>query len=180
MKTNATTIVLVGMMILLTTGCENSDDRLARLASESAAQQARQSEQVAEASANLTAAAQELVGSAGRSHESLVEVQRELRAEQSEVGHQRDLLEEERKTLASERHTSPVIAAAILQVSILIACLMPLLLGWQILRLAATNTPDPDVTEILLDDLTADPPRLLGPDRHVGSAEPTQRLPEPD
>jgi hypothetical protein len=180
MKTTATIIVVTGTIILLTIGCESSDDQLARLASESAAQQARQSEQVAEASANLTAAAKGLVESSGRSHEALVEVQRELRVEQSEIGRQRELLEEERKTLAAERRTSPVIAAAILQVSILIACLLPLLLGWYVLRLAASNTADPDVTEILLDDLTADPPRLLGPDRHVGSAEPTQRLPEPD
>ena len=79
MAKNAIISIVTGIMTLLLIGCQSRDDRLAHLAAESAAQQARQSEQVAEASANLTAGAQQLAESARRSHESFVTLQQECR-----------------------------------------------------------------------------------------------------
>jgi hypothetical protein len=170
---------LITAMVLLIVGCQNRDAELARLASEGAERQASQSQQVAEASANLTAGAEQLIESAGRSQESLIALQQDLQTEQALVGQQRDLLEQERKTLARERVTTPLVSSAILQVGFLIACLLPLLLAWRVLRLVAVGVPDAELAELLIEDLTREQPRLLRSAGHQDSSAPTERLPGP-
>jgi hypothetical protein len=150
---------------------------MAQLAAKSAAQQARQSEQVAEASAHLTEGAQQLVESAGRSQESLVALQQELQAEQAEISRQRDLLEQERQAIARERRTSPVIANAVLQIGLLLICLLPLILSWYVLRGPTATDGDDAITEVLIDDLTADEPRLLPARPPAPNADPAGHLP---
>jgi hypothetical protein len=170
---------LITAMFLLISGCQSCDAELARLASENAERQARQSQQVAEASANLTAGAEQLIESAGRSQESLISLQQEFQTEQAIVGQQRDRLEDERKVLAQERRTTPLISSAVLQIGLLIACLSPLLLAWRVLRLMAVGVPDPDLAELLLEDLFRHELQLLRVGGRAGTEGPTERLPGP-
>jgi hypothetical protein len=149
------------MLNLLTSGCENEDQQLAKLASEAAERQARQSERMMEAHANLTDGARQLVESAGRSQESLVTIQHGLEKQQAEIGRQRDLLEKDRQDIAWQRHTDPIIAGAIVQAAVLIACVLPLVLCWFVLRRPATADADGLLTEILIEEITADQPLLL-------------------
>jgi hypothetical protein len=151
----------ISMTTFLTSGCDTDDQRLAKLATDSAEQQARQSERMAEAHANLTDGARQLVESAGRSQESLVTIQHGLEKQQAEIGHQRDLLEKDRQVIAWQRHTDPIIASAIVQAAVLLACVLPLVLCWILLRRPATTDTDGLLTEILIEENTADQPLLL-------------------
>lgn len=177
MAKNVIISIMTGIMTLPLIGCQSRDDRLAHLAAESAAQQARQSEQVAQASANLTAGAQQLVESAGRSHESFVTLQQELQAQQAEISRQRELLEQERQAIARERSTSPVIANAVLQIGVLLICLLPLILSWYVLRGPTVNAGDLAITEVLIEDLTANEPRLLPQRPPARDSDPAGHLP---
>jgi len=166
------------MLNLLTSGCENEDQRLAKLASEAAERQARQSEQMAEAHANLTEGARQLVESAGRSQESLATIQHGLEKQQAEIGRQRDLLEKDRQVIAWQRHTDPIIASAIAQAAVLLACVLPLVLCWFLLGRPATTDTDSLLTEILVEEITADQPLLL-PGPIASTPNPPAGLPPP-
>jgi hypothetical protein len=173
-------IAILTMLVtnFLTSGCETDDERLAKLATDSAERQARQSEILAKAHADLTQGARQLVESVGRSQESLVTVQQGLEQQQAEIGHQRDLLEKERQTIAAQRRTDPIIANALVQIGLLVACVLPLVICWYLLTNPGANDADRLVSEILIEDLTAKQPRLTaGPP--AASAEPKGHLPPP-
>jgi hypothetical protein len=178
----------LSLMLTAATGCVGRDETIAQLAVESSAQQARQSEQVAQASAHLTVGAQHLAESSGRSQESLVALQRELQAEQATIGRQRDALDAERRDLAREQRTAPIIAMALQQLGLWIACLLPLVLAWYVLRGSAVTDSDQALAEVLIEDLVASesatlprpatslaPPAIPSPQVD----EPAGRLPPP-
>jgi hypothetical protein len=162
---------------LLTIGCETDEQRLAKMAIESAERQARQSEQMAKAHSNLTAGAQQLVESAGRSQESLVTIQHSLEGQQAEIGRQRDLLEQDRRVIASQHRTDPIVAGAIVQAALLVACLLPLIICWFALRRPPATDADALVTEILIEEITSGQPRLLPGPPSAGAAEHPVGLP---
>jgi hypothetical protein len=181
-------LIVLSLAVTAATGCTSRDEAIAQLAAESAAQQARQSEQVAHASANLTAGAQKLAESSGRSQESLIALQRELQAEQATIGQHRDALALERMELAREQRTAPVVAMALQQLGLWLACLLPLILAWLVLRGSVVNDADQALADMLIEDLvsgdSAGLPRS-GPLHATPaipatpSSEPTGRLPPP-
>jgi len=154
-------LLIAWLMMTLLVGCEKDDKRLADLALAAAERQARQSEQMTKAHANLTEGARHLVESAGHSQESLVTVQHGLEQQQAEIGRQRDLLERDRQVIAAQRRTDPIVAGAIGQAALLIVCVLPLVLCWFILRCPTATDTDALVTQILIEEITADRPRLL-------------------
>ncbi len=87
------------------------------------------------------------------------------RADQAAVGQQRDKLEGERREIAQERIRDPIIAEAIVQFGLLLACLLPLVLaGYMVYTLRHTASQDDAVVaEFLVADLVAEHPLLLGP-----------------
>jgi len=151
-------LTLVTLAIL---GCENNDSRVADVATAAAERQAQQSAEMAKAHANLTQGARELVESAGRSQESLIEIQQRLESQQAEIGRQRDQLENERQSIASQRHMEPIIATALAQVGLIIACLLPLIICWLILRSDANSDTNEAAAEVLIEEMTAEQPRVL-------------------
>ena len=88
-------------------------------------------------------------------------MQRELQAERSEIGRQRDAIEDERRRIADTRRLDPIIATAISNIGLLAACLLPLVLCWYLLHCRVEPTDDRAVTELLLDDIVTDRPLLL-------------------
>jgi hypothetical protein len=56
-----------------------------------------------------------------------------------------------------------VIAAAITDVGLVLACLLPLLLCWHLLRSLHRESNDPVLTEILIEEIASDSPTLLLP-----------------
>ena len=123
--------------ILTSAGCSNDENaRLAEMADRHSQQQAEQNQQIAE-------------------------LQHHMATERAEVGRQRDALEFERRELAQQRRTDSIIAAAITNAVPLLACLLPLLLCWQLLRRRDEPADDAVVTEVLIEDLVVAKPLLL-------------------
>ena len=50
-------------------------------------------------------------------------------------------LEEERRAIASQRVTDPLVAAAVMNAGLLVACVLPLVLCWQLLRRSDRDDP---------------------------------------
>ena len=86
--------------------------------------------------------------------------QESLEAQQSldDQCHERD---DERKQLAQERRTDPVIANSISAAAILIACILPLALAIYVLRNLGPQTTDDGWAELLVQEMTSDQPILL-------------------
>ena len=73
-------------------------------------------------------------------------------------------MEAERRQIAGERQRAPIIAAAITQVGLILACLAPLALcAYLLWSLKSTAEQDEAVTELLVEELTSEHPRFLLP-----------------
>lgn len=163
----------MGMTILLVliaamSGCDE-DEQLARMAEEHARRQAAQSQQMVELQQEVAQGTRELVEADGKAREGIVALQRDIQTERTEIGRQRDHLEEDRRQLADQRHRDPIIAATIMQVGMVVACVLPLILCWYLLHRGPAQADDSAVAEVLIQDLTAESPLLL--------PSPTERFP---
>ena len=85
-----------------------------------------------------------------------------LQVERHSIDRQREGLEAERRQIAEERQRAPIIAAAIAQVGLVLACLLPLVLcGYLLYVLRHSGDDDAAVTELLIGEIVADRPRFL-------------------
>lgn len=150
------------LLMMLATGCDR-DERLARFAEQAAERQAEQNRRMADLQQEVAEGSRQLVEADAKARTEFTQLHRDLQSERSEIGQQRDALEEERREIASQRVTDPLIAAAILETGVLLACLLPLVLCWYLLRQGDAELADALVTEILLEDLTKQQPLLLAP-----------------
>ena len=147
-----TLIPIVMMLLMLAIGCdENGDRRVADMAERHLQRQAEQARQMNALHREVAEGARRLVEADAQAREEMVALQREVQAERAEVGQQRDLLEGERRDLAAKRHLAPIIAAAITNVGLLLACLLPLVLCWYLLERRVEPADDQVVAEVLLD-----------------------------
>ena len=150
--------------VLLTAGCSSQDERLARFAERAAERQAEQNRRMAELQQEVAEGSRELVEADAQSRVEFTALHKDLQAERGEVGRQRDALEEERRDIAARRVTDPLVAAAVTDAGLLIACVLPLVLCWHLLRRSERDDPaDALVAEVLLADLVAERPLLLAP-----------------
>ncbi len=163
---NATPVTLVVLLTLVIVGCTSSDDRLVEMAREDAARQAETQRQMDELQKQVAEGARQLAESDAKARENLTAMQHDLQTAQAEIGRQRDLLEEDRREIAAQREQDPIVAAAILDVGILLACLLPLALCVYVLRVACrAGESDSAVAEFLVEELVASEPRLSLPGR---------------
>jgi hypothetical protein len=125
--------------------------------------QAEQNRQMSELQRQVAEGANRLVEADAKAREDLVALQRELQADHAAVGHQRDQLEAERRELAAKRRLDPIVAAALSNVGLLLACVLPLALCWYLLHPRVQPADDQAIAEILLQDLVSDQPLLLPP-----------------
>ena len=89
------------------------------------------------------------------------------------MGRQRDALKADRSELDTQRHRDSVVATAIQSAALVIACVLPLVVCWYLLRSVRDEGDDPVVTEVLISELTTDRPRLLPP-RDGGASVPEE------
>ena len=161
MKTARTmTVVVIAMLTLVATGCDENK-RLAEQAERHAARQAEQNVRMAEMQREVAAGARQLVEADAKARVEIVELQKGVQTERVDIGRQRDLLEAERREIADDRYREPLIAAAITQIGLLIACVLPLLICWQLLRQPIEPADDGAVAELLLRDMVSESPLLL-------------------
>jgi hypothetical protein len=161
-------IVAVAIFLLVMTSCDEDDERLAQFAAESVRQQAEQNREMSQLNREVA-----------QSHQDLIGLQQNLEEQQVGVNHQRDQLESERHEIAKQRHRDPIIAAAINNVGLVLACLIPLGLAGYLLYCLRNQKDDPIVTELLIEEITSDQPTLLpSPQKDVARIE-DQRKPDP-
>jgi hypothetical protein len=157
------TAVAIALAVVLTmTGCDE-DEKVARMAEKAADRQAEQNKEMARVNRELAEGTKLLVEADGESRRELVSLQQDLRADQAEVNEGRDALETERKAIAANRHRDPIIANAVTGVGLTLACLLPLVLCWYLLRNVHDEPNDGVVTEILIEELSSEKPRMLPP-----------------
>jgi hypothetical protein len=162
------------LMLGVVGGCGRPpDERLAEFAQQSLAEQRKQNDRIAEQSQAVVEESHQLALAAKVLVEHDAEARRELIAAQIEMtsqlneqqsvihtGHQQ--LEQDRREIAEQRHRDPITAAAIQNIGLIIACLLPLLVAVFVIRQMQSQEPDhAAVAELLILEMTADEPRLL-------------------
>lgn len=171
--------LLLAMLHLASPGCQ-SDERLVEMATRSVETQRAQNQmmhesnkalvettrEVTQQGRELAVAAEKLVEQDARARQDLILAHREMRgelhAERVGVDQQRAELEGERRAIASQRVTEPIIAEAIQAAALWIAALLPVCLAGYVLY--STNRGSTDqaaVQELLVLDITSDQPKLL-------------------
>ena len=149
---------------LLTAGCSSQDERLASFAEQAAERQAEQNRRMADLQKDVSKGSRRLVEADAEARGDFAGLHKGLQSERGEVGRQRDALEEERREIAARRVTDPLVAAAVMNAGLLLACILPLVLCWQLLRGSDRDDPaDALIAEALLADLVAETPLLLAP-----------------
>ena len=156
-----TTTILMAATTLLTAGCDDKDERLARQAAESMQRQAEQNKQMADLQKEVAQGAHKLVEADAEARAEFVAMQGQLQEQQAETGRQRDQLEDDRRTWAAHRRSDPVVAAAITSVGLGIACLLPLVVCWFLLARGPSGEDDALVSEVLIQDIVSDEPVFL-------------------
>ena len=74
----------------------------------------------------------------------------------------RDQLEQDRREIAQQRFRDPIVAAAVQNVGLIIACTLPLIVCIFVIRRMSSREPDDAaVAELLVYELTSDRPVLL-------------------
>jgi len=158
---------VVTMTLLMVTGCADSrDDRLVEMAQQSLRQQARQNERLAGQSKLIAEAARRLVIGDAEARKDLLAAQRQLtsdlHAERANLDRQREEMEQERRTIAAQRHRDPIIAQAINAFGLLLACLAPLALAAHTIHAVSHDDDDnAALSELLLTEMVTEKPMLL-------------------
>lgn len=173
-----TQIAIVPILLLLTViGCSDTpdmrDQRLAEFAQQAVKEQARQNDRMAdqsqaivEESHQLAQTAKELVESDAEARRELIAAQQELTSQvndqQATVDAGREQLEQDRREIAEQRHRDPIVATAIQNIGLTLACLLPLIVAVYVIRQMQSQDPDhAAVAEMLVLEVTSDEPRLL-------------------
>jgi hypothetical protein len=165
------------LMLVTAAGCspapDQRDRRLAEFARQSMEQQAKQNEHIArnskamiEENQKLVEATRELVAHDAQARQELIAAQErlttQLNQQQASIAAGRDQLEQDRRQIAEQRFRDPILAAAIQNAGLLIACTLPLIVCiFVIKRMSSREPDDAAVAELLVYELTSDRPRLL-------------------
>jgi len=169
-------VIPVTLLLLLIAGC-SSDEQLLQQALE---RQAEQNTQMARHTQQIVETSRELVEADARARSEVIELQQNLQAgvqtERENLDRQHEELETERQTIARQRHRDPLIAMAIVNASILLACIAPLLLAFWVLR-HTWSQDSGGVDELLVQELTTDTPVLLP--RPTLALSPAEATPDP-
>jgi hypothetical protein len=153
-------ILIATILIPTAIGCDE-EERLVKMAEEHLERQADQNRRMSELQKHVAEGARQLVEADANARKEMVALQREVQTERAEVGRQRDILENERRDFAAKRRLDPIIASAVRSIGLLLACVLPLVLCWYLLRQPVEPADDQAVAEVLLEDLVADDPLLL-------------------
>ena len=169
----AVIVLTVGLTVGLA-GCEPSgDERLADFATDSTARQAEQNQQMAELQKEVAQGARQLVEAENASRQQIISLQRDLQHQAAGMARQRDHLEVQRMQIARQRQTHPVIAAAIKDIGLLLACILPLVLCYFLLR---HDSADDELltSDALIEDLLSAEQALPAPAPlpRIGSSPP--------
>jgi hypothetical protein len=137
------------------TACTNESEQVAQIALRDAERQSKQNEQLLSLHGKVAEGARDLVAADSASRATLAQVHQDIQGERVQLGQQRDLLESDRRTIASQRRTDPVFREGFEILSMLAAAAAPLGLCWLLLK--PGNTDSSATTELLLNERLTDP-----------------------
>jgi outer membrane murein-binding lipoprotein Lpp len=168
MKHDLKKMILVGVVILtpLIIGCSSDNERLAQFAEQSMREQSTQNKHMAnqavaivEESSQLAETAKELVHQDAKARQELLAHHTQL---SSQLNSQQSKLDQQRQDLARQLAREPVIAAAISNVGLLLACALPLALaGLLVWRTSQQTNDDAAVASLLVHEMTTETPLFL-------------------
>jgi len=117
-------------------------------------------------------------GPSGRdlSDQQWLGMQEDLQTERTEVGHQRDMLESDRREFDARERSDPVVAASISSAALLLCCCLPLVLVAFLLWPRRSQTSDPDVQDVWIDHVVVPLIEETSQTRRLAQATATQRL----
>jgi hypothetical protein len=187
-ETRSNWIVSITLMMLLS-GCSPSDERLIEMSQQSLARQAEQNRQMAEQNQQITEATRRLVEADAVARSELIQSHGELQQgiqserlslteQQADLQRCRDDLEVERRLLAQQRHRDPILAGALVEAAALLACSLPLLFCFCLLR-ALQQDDDDGMTELLVEEVVADRSVLFAVGRPADCEPGARALPPP-
>ena len=164
-------------LLMIIAGCGDApdlrDQRLAEFARDTMQEQrlhnermADQSGAVVEESRQLAETAKRLVEHDAQSRREIIAAQTELTSQlhqqQAAVAAGRDRLEQDRQQIAERRYWDPIIALTLESTGLAIACLLPLVICFFVIRQMHNQEPDhAAVAELLIQELADDQPLLL-------------------
>ena len=158
-------VVLIA--IVLMTGCDGPDTRLADYAQTATKEQSLQNSRMADLQQEVAAGSRELVAAEAKMRASFTTLRKELQAQSSDIARQRDNLEaerlamaQERRAIAKERRSESLIAAAIMSGAELLFCLLPVAITAYWLWPPNKDTQSQAAAEILIEDFVAVHPRI--------------------
>jgi hypothetical protein len=161
MRDNLRAIIVCTLLVTIV-GCQGESDLVAEVAREAAQRQAEQSKQMAQLQNQVAEGSRRLVEAEGQARSEMAALQRDLQQSQAEIGRQRDQLETERRQIATERYWDAILGNAITAAAGLIACLLPLVLCWALLRRPNQDCEANEaLAEFLVQELASDHPALL-------------------
>jgi hypothetical protein len=166
-------IAILSLLASTVVGCGSADERFVDLSKRSLERQAEQNKQMAQQSQEVAQAARQLVTADAQARNELIaaqaDFQRHVQTAQQGLDRQHESLESERKELAAQRQREPILAAAICQAAMLLACLLPLVVCCLVLK-ALRHQADAELGELLLREFADPEPLLLERTRPAGLA----------
>jgi hypothetical protein len=142
-------------------GCNQDEQRLVDMATRQAERQAQQSRDMVRLQEELAQGSRQLIEADAQARQELAELQRDLQREMTELARRQDQIESERKELAHQRHRDPLVASAMTQVGLIVACCLPLAVAIYVLAALRREHHDDHLVDVLVQDLIAERPRLL-------------------
>lgn len=129
---------------------------------------------VSRSQAQVAEASRQLVEADAKARGEIIAMQKDLQQGQSELGRQRDQLENDRRQYADQRSRDPIVANTILDVGMIVACLLPLVLCIVLaISLRDISQTDADVADVLVQEIVSEEPLLL-PQSHMSATLPKE------
>ena len=153
--------LMTAIPLLMILGCSSRDDRLTRMAE----QQAELNQEMVRLNRDVAQGMNRLTQENAEFRKEAMAVQKQLHAQRVELIKKQEALAEERRRYAQR---DPLVAKAVTHVGITMACLLPLGLGWFLLRQPTDQQLEPVVNDLLLEDLTSERPKLIAPPTFEG------------
>ena len=136
------------MLAALAIGCPEDDEQMVEFARETNRQQAAQNKAITQLNKAAAESHHRVVEAVAKSRQEIVMLERD-------VAKQRERLEEERRSLANERHRESLLAPVFNTIGMLLVTAIPLAVCWMLLYGLRQPVSDEEVAELLVHELVA-------------------------
>ena len=162
---------MFAIILVIAVGCDSPDERLVNQLADTTREVVQQNQEVARSHHELAEGSKRLV-------EAVAESRHEHSEQQSSLQKQMDLLELERKSIASARLRESWLCPVINTTGGLLVATLPLVLCWYLLH--GLRSESEEVSEVVIEQLVRQTPELLGTANNDQRSIEHQRTPARD